>query len=66
MFLKQLVDSTPKDHVEYNHLNEALEKFEEVVQYINENKRLYEIQGKLRDLQESIDGLVTFFFFFEY
>ena len=50
-----LLKSTPETHPDYENLCQALHKIEEVVDYINERKRLAENLQKILEVQNLID-----------
>jgi len=60
ILLKELLKYTPPTHVEYENLQAALDKIEQVVDYINERKRIAENTDKLTNIQNMIEGLENF------
>lgn len=76
---KELIKNTPENHPEFNTLSSAMDKIEQVVSYINENKRFQENRSKLEEIENQFEGLpvwknykniflqfiLIFFFFFK-
>ena len=52
---QELLKVTEEDHEDYGNLNTALKQVSNVVQYINERKRLGENQQKIVDIQQSLE-----------
>ena len=55
-FLQDLIKDTPEDHPDYQTLQSAFSQIEEVVEYVNERKRLAENLQKILAIQELIEG----------
>jgi len=56
LFFRELLTYTPEDHPDYEKLQEAKGKIDEVVAFINEGKRKFEEQQKMIQILASIDG----------
>lgn len=54
LLLRELRDATDVDHPDYQQLNRALDKIDEVVGVINETKRQQENQTKILEIQTSL------------
>jgi hypothetical protein len=52
-----VIKYTPKNHPATDSLNEAYRTVQDVVSYINEQKRAHENQMKINSLKETIRGL---------
>lgn len=55
---------TPQQHPEYSQIADALNKIEQVVSYINENKKVVEDMEALAAILKTIDNFPNVFFFF--
>lgn len=56
LLLRDLIKDTPEDHPDLGPLQQAFEKIEKVVEYVNERKRHAEILQKTFQIQEQIEG----------
>eukprot|EP00007_Cunea_sp_BSH-02190019_P006443 CAMPEP_0174238538 /NCGR_PEP_ID=MMETSP0417-20130205/11572_1 /TAXON_ID=242541 /ORGANISM="Mayorella sp, Strain BSH-02190019" /LENGTH=725 /DNA_ID=CAMNT_0015317381 /DNA_START=421 /DNA_END=2594 /DNA_ORIENTATION=- len=56
LLLKDLLKNTAEDHPDFDNLQKAMNKIQEVVDYVNERKRLSENLMKIYEVQRLIDG----------
>ena len=57
LLLKELLRQTPESHPEYQKISAALDKTEQVVDYVNQRKKIVENEMKLNEIRKLIDGL---------
>ncbi|KAH3759821.1 calmodulin-binding protein [Pelomyxa schiedti] len=55
LFFRELIKDTPPEHPDYPALLQAQHQIEEVVKYINEGKRVFEMQQKIMEINNSIE-----------
>eukprot|EP01114_Cavostelium_apophysatum_P013759 TRINITY_DN3404_c0_g1_i4.p1 TRINITY_DN3404_c0_g1~~TRINITY_DN3404_c0_g1_i4.p1 ORF type:complete len:568 (+),score=159.99 TRINITY_DN3404_c0_g1_i4:3-1706(+) len=58
--MRELLKYTPESHVEYETVVAALDKVNQVVDYVNERKRMVENQQKLVEIKGLVDNLDNF------
>eukprot|EP01114_Cavostelium_apophysatum_P024840 TRINITY_DN988_c0_g1_i3.p1 TRINITY_DN988_c0_g1~~TRINITY_DN988_c0_g1_i3.p1 ORF type:complete len:3117 (+),score=1304.77 TRINITY_DN988_c0_g1_i3:73-9423(+) len=55
LLLKEIIQSTWKDHIDYQDLCKALEKMETLARVINESKGLADEKGKILEIDQSVE-----------
>lgn len=65
LLLQDLVKHTWNDHRDYNNLKQALQKMDEVANYLNQKKREYDDRDKVVQIEKKLTGQfeVDYFFF---
>lgn len=61
LLLADLIKHTWSDHQDYSNLKNALEKMEEVANFINEKKREAELFQKLVDIEKKLSNKIEGF-----
>ena len=62
LLLRELLKSTDESHEDFADLTTAMEQVSNVVQYINERKRLGESQQMIVDIQDSVEECPVSYF----
>jgi len=55
LLLRELLNNTPPTHNDFEYLSKAFEKINEVVEYVNERKRLAENLQRILDIQNTLE-----------
>lgn len=63
LLLSEIIKATVKKHPDYKNLRLAYDAIYDVVEYINDQKRIFENTEKILRVQEMINGKLVRYFF---